>query len=360
MFTTWDWTHCTLKRLEPVVQSCKLILLASADDEADQEIPGSGEQHRRWPETHPHLRTLTPSERAVSDLLWALFAAPAALKLGFAFHNDLHQLVNSFPHLPVFESLPVRLRTPRRVHAPALHRARQESSLGNASTPPDSEAPCVATKDSDVADVADRRSSVSASGYNGSTPAASTQNTASTQPSCQETVAQRDEQARDELLGESESEGETGGGLSLSEITNSENSLLNREMQAEQAVSAAAMSQGGSDNVAEIVESGEMRASSGVVQEKDTVADIDSSEVLGSFLLNSFVDISALEALCRGRSRQHGVRESLSATTKRYDYFWLCEFESIPRDPVFAAPYSLHHRLQMISTTTNKLATCIV
>lgn len=88
-------------------------------------MPGSGEQRKPWPRTHPHLAQLTTCEKATSDLLTALFAEPALLKLGFAFHNDLHALVNSFPHLPVFAALPVRLRTPRRVPPPPPPLARR-------------------------------------------------------------------------------------------------------------------------------------------------------------------------------------------------------------------------------------------
>lgn len=279
-----------------------------ADDEAHREIPGSGEQRTRWPETHPHLLTLTPGERAVSDLIWALLAAPAALKLGFAFHNDLHQLVNSFPHLPVFKSLPVRLRSPRSVHAPALRRLPQQPSVRSAPTSPGDVPTPGATPDA-----GDDAASLARTG--GAPEAASTTNASSVHPDSWAVLHRVDESEPGEGLAGSYGEGEIGEGLSsaVSQGTPSESTRVKGNFQAEPPLSRAPC---GSDVVK--VKSNGVRASSPVlVQEQASVADPSASVAVGSFLLNSFVDVGALEALCRGRSRQLGNRESLNSTTIR-------------------------------------------
>jgi hypothetical protein len=294
-----------------------------ADDEADQEIPGSGEQHQKWSDTHPHLCELTPSEKAVSDLLWALFAAPAALKLGFAFHNDLHQLVNSFPHLPVFQSLPVRLRTPRRVHAPVPCRARQQASLGVASDAPHIVAADAAITDSGVATGAGDVESVSTAGLDCCVSAMNAQSAGgSLQTSYNSTVEQEFEPMSDELSSGSElmsdelssgSDIEAEAGSAVSDFTTFEKTDLLALVQAQQMNTERAgffvgTAQRGLSNGAEIVSNEDTRNSVGPVQ-----AQIQLHEEVGR--------VSALQHASRSlpfNDATHSSRDSSAQLLRRH------------------------------------------
>lgn len=248
--------------------------MGCATDDDAEEIPGSGEQHKRWPDTHPHLCNLTPSEQAVSDLLRDLFAAPGALKLGFAFHNDLHQLVNSFPHLPVFGALPVRLRTPRRVHAPALHSSHR-SPAGRVQR-----------------QSLDDGRNVQAAGR--PVPNA---------------------QVPDDWACMSDSEPETSDGAEPDMLNSQQSGSVTQPCNVQQGSPVAQMDRTPSVGPAEVQEVEELASSQASL--KANQGSDAASEAIGSFVLSSFIDCSALEALCRGRSRQAGRRESLGAVTNR-------------------------------------------
>eukprot|EP00892_Ulva_mutabilis_P003121 jgi/Ulvmu1/1280/UM011_0004.1 len=202
------------------------------------EIPGSGEQRLPWPSTHAHLAQLTAEERATSDFLAALFAEPALLKLGFAFHNDLHGLINSFPHLPVFAALPVRIRTPRRVPPPPPPVPRQRQRLRRAA------------------------------------PARGDHTTA---PGCS---------------GGATGEGRRSGGA--------------------QRDTAAGGKVGGADRRTSATEAGRLQGGQGVVARGATGA----CEGPPGFQVCSFINMSALEAICRQRQTAR-KQESLNALTKR-------------------------------------------
>lgn len=237
------------------------------------EIPGSGEQRLPWPQTHPHLHDLTAAERATSDLLAELFGNPALLKLGFAFHNDLHALVNSYPHLPVFAALPVRLRTPRRVPPPPPpRRKRARRAVADTAAAQVSEAPAAPQTPGSAQKEA---------------PATGTGSRARNGDGAAPTGSVVDLNAPDgqQVAAAATAVASTGG-------------------EGPQSALATAHRLGAAQRGADTAEAGKDDAAEG------------ACEALPGFPLCSFVNMSALEAVCR-RRKQGRVQESLNTLAKR-------------------------------------------
>lgn len=242
------------------------------------EIPGSGEQRVPWPQAHPHLHELTAAELATSDLLAELFGNPALLKLGFAFHNDLHALVNSFPHLPAFAALPVRLRTPRRVPPPPPpRRKRPRRAATNATTPEAPGAPAAAQTPGNEQVESLASGAGGRAGNGGGRPAAERSVAAVSTP-----------------------EGW--------QVESAATAVMAAVGQDPQRALDTAHRLGGA-----------LRAGDALESKRNGAAAAGACEALPGFALCSFVNVSALEAVCR-RRQQGRVQESLNTLAKR------CEF----------------------------------